>query len=119
MFLGLLDLIYGFSLAVPPAEAARSPTVRYIAELAPLPAWGALWIAIGLVLVAGAFMQRDRFAFTAAVALKVLWGATFLLGWALVGLDRGWVSAAIWLPMAVWVYIVSGWPEPEAKRGRR
>lgn len=112
LFFSLVDLLYGLSLANPPAEAKLSPTVAFIRDVAPLNAWAALWAGVGIVCLAGAFMQHDRWAFAAAVALKTLWGGTFLAGWLFAGLERGWVSAVIWLAMAAWVLIISSWPEP-------
>jgi hypothetical protein len=123
LFLALVDFVYAASLAFPQPEALRSPTVRYIADIAPLWVWGGAWAAVGAVCLAGAFARRDRWAFAAAMGIKVLWGTTYLLGWALVGLSRGWVSAVVWLGFAAFVGVVSSWPEvpvavPVAKGNR-
>lgn len=112
LFLATLDILYAGSLAHPPKEAARSSTVTFVDGVAPLWAWAALWAAVGVVCAVGAFARRDRWAFAAAMTLKVLWGTTFLLGWALLHLDRGWVSAAIFLPFAAVVLLIATWPEP-------
>lgn len=112
LFFALLDLLYSVSLFNPPAEAKLSPTLVFIGHVMPLYAWAGLWAAVGLICLVGAFLKRDRWAFTAAMGLKVLWGGTFLGGWILADLDRGWVSALIWLAMAAWVMIISSWPEP-------
>jgi hypothetical protein len=119
LFLALLDLILAFSLADPPPEAVRTPTVRFIAGVAPLWAWAILWAVAGLLCLVGAFVTRDRIAFTAAVAIKTLWGSLYLAGSLTGALDRGWVAAAVWLPMAVWIAIISGWPEPPRRRRRQ
>lgn len=112
LFFAMLDLIYGISLLFPPTEAKLSPTFLFIQRVAPLYAWASLWFGVGLVCLVGAFQFRDRWAFAAAMGLKTLWGVTFLLGWLLLDLERGYVSAIIWLAMAGWVYIISTWPEP-------
>lgn len=112
LFFAMLDIVYAVSLAFPPEEAKLSATFKFIKNVAPLAVWATLWCAIGLVCLVGAFQYRDRWAFTAAMGLKTLWGVTFLLGWILMGLERGYVSAIIWLAMAGWVYIISTWPEP-------
>lgn len=112
LFLATLDFLVAGSLLRPPAEAGQTASVRYIADLAPLPCWGALWAAVGVACLIGAFLRVDRWAYAAAMALKVLWGMTYLLGWALFGLDRAWVSAVVWLAFAAFVYVVSTWPEP-------
>lgn len=114
LFLSLLDVIYAINLAFPPEEAKLSAVFRFVQHTAPLPAWSALWLGVGIACFVGAFLRHDRWAFTAAMALKTLWGTTFLLGWLLLGLDRGYVSAIVWLALASWVYIISTWPEPDA-----
>lgn len=115
LFLFVLDELYALSLANPVAEARQSATVRFIAEVAPLWAWAATWSTVGIVCVVGAFARRDQWAFTFAMGLKVLWGGTFLLGWILAGLDRGWVSGVIWLMFAAFVIHIATWPEPTRK----
>jgi hypothetical protein len=118
LFLALVDVLYSITLFCPLPESRLSPATLFISHVAPLWAWGVLWFSTGLVLLAGAFAKRDRWAFTAAVGLKVLWGGTFLAGWMFAGLERGWVSALIWLAMARWAYRVGGWPEPGERGGR-
>jgi hypothetical protein len=111
LFLFLLDSVYALSLLQPPDEARHTSTIRYIAALMPLPVWAAVWAAVGLLCLVEAFRRCDRLAFAAAVTLKTLWGAIFFFGWLIQGLDRGWVSAVIWIAFAAFVYVVSGWPE--------
>lgn len=112
LFFAFLDVAYAGSLAIPPKGPAMSPTLQFVASLAPLPAWATLWGAVGIVCLIGAFKRRDRIAFGAAMALKVLWGLTYAGGWLLANLDRAWVGAALWLALSGWVYIISTWPEP-------
>jgi len=112
LFFSFLDFVYALSLFSPPAEAKRSLALAYIGHVLPLSTWGFLWGGVGVVLLLGAFSHRDRWAFAAGVCLKVLWGGTYLMGWLLAGLDRGWLAAAIWLALAVMLYIISDWPEP-------
>lgn len=113
IFLALLDLLYGASLWRPAPEAARSPSTWFLAQIMPLPWWGMLWLAVGVVCLAGAFARRaDRFAYACAGGLKTLWGMVFLLGWAAGVIERGWVGAVIWLAFAcVVVFIIAPWPE--------
>lgn len=112
LFLTLLDLLYGLSLLQPVPEARRSPTVAFLADVMPLSWWAVLWLAVGCGCLAGSFATADRVAFAAAAALKVLWGSMFLLGWWAGVVERGWVSAVIWLVFAVVVVRVASWPEP-------
>lgn len=112
LFFAFLDLVYAFSLANPPAEARRTASLLFVQLIAPLWAWSILWLVVGLVCLAGAFARQDRWAFAAAMFLKVLWGVTYLLGWVMFHLERGYVSAAIWLVFAGWIFVISTWPEP-------
>lgn len=112
LFFAMLDVIYAINLSFPPEEARLSASYRFVSRVAPLNVWAALWLVVGVLCLAGAFVYRDRWAFAAAMALKTLWGATFLLGWIWLNLERGYVSAIIWLAMAGWVFIISTWPEP-------
>lgn len=117
LLLGLFDEIYALSL--PSATSAGTATSRWLASIAPLSLWAALWAAVGAVLLAGAFARRDNFAFAAATALKFIWALIYLIGWAVYGVDRGWVSAAIWVMFASWVLIISTWPEQAPAPGPR
>lgn len=121
LFFATLDFVYSLSLFAPAPEHRRSSSLVFLSQIMPLWCWGTLWGVVGLVCLVGAFTTRDRWAFAAATSLKVLWGGIILLGWLLAGLERGWLSAAVWLVFAGFVYIVSGWAEPpiqaKAERG--
>lgn len=121
IFLALLDLLYGLSLWRPVAEAAQSPSTRFLASVMPLPWWAALWLAVGVTCLAGAVVRgADRVAFAAAGALKVLWGSTFLLAWMVGAMERGWVASVIWLAFAAVVSgVIAPWPEPDPRMPRR
>lgn len=118
LFLALLDLLYGLSLLRPAGDGRQSAAARFLVAVMPLPAWGALWLAVGVVCLVGAFVPADRWAFAAAAALKVLWGAMFLIGWAAGVLERGWVAATIWLVFALVVIRIASWPEPAVPRAK-
>lgn len=112
LFFALLDLVYGYSLALPSRQARQSSALAYLAHVAPLWVWAALWIIVGMLCLVGAFLRHDRWAFAAAMFIKVLVGITSLFGWWFGAIERGYVSAAIWLALAGWIYIISTWPEP-------
>lgn len=112
LFLAVLDVLFGLSLLRAAPEAQQSPTTRFLAEVAPLPWWAGLWVVVAVVCLAGAPVRRDRAAYAAAAALKVLWGSMFLVGWLAGVIDRGWVSAVIWLAFAGIVIRIASWPEP-------
>lgn len=112
LFFGLLDLVFSLSLWKPTPEAGRTQAIRFIADIAPLWLWATMWGVAGIVLLIGAFLRHDRWAFTIAVALKVLWGSVYLFGWLFAHLVRGWLSATIWLALALMLYVIADWPEP-------
>lgn len=112
LWLMLLDFVYGLSLLRPAPEASQSASIRWVAQILPLPAWGAAWSAMGVLLAVYAFRRRDAAAFAVAVTWKVVWGLLFLIGWIVGAVDRGWVAAVVWLAFAGWASLVSRWPEP-------
>jgi hypothetical protein len=112
-YLALVDVLFALSLVCPAPETAQSSSTRFLADLAPLPSWGALWFVVGVVCLVGAFVHRlDRYAFACAAGIKTLWGGVFLFGWLAGEIERGWVGAVLWLGLAVLVVILAGWPEP-------
>lgn len=117
-FFAFLDYVYGASLLLPPPELARNPAIVFVGHVLPLPVWGLLWLAVAVVLTVGMFARHDRWAFAAATGLKMLWGTIYLFGWLVFRLERGWVSAAIWLVLAAVMLRISGWPEPAPNQRR-
>lgn len=113
LFFALLDIVYAASLL----SAPTSGSYRFLASMLPLAAWASLWAAVGALCLVQAFMRTDRAAFAAASLIKVMWGVVQLLGWILADLDRGYVSAIVWLALAGFVHVIAGWAEP-ARLGR-
>lgn len=111
LFFSMLDVIYAFSLANPPAEQRQSASMRWTADVAPLWLWATVWGVVGLICFVQAWMDNDRVAFAAAIAVKVVWGGLFIAGAIAVGLERAYVGAAVWLALAAFVAIISTWPE--------
>lgn len=119
LFFGLLDTVYAFSLVNPDSETRRTRFFIWLAEIAPLWGWSLLWFATALACLIFAFLPADRIGFSAAIFLKVLWGLVCLGGWVYGGADRGYVSAAIWLSLAGFVWVLAGWPEPRGSSWTR
>lgn len=116
-FFGALDLIYAASLAQPDNLTRSAPMFRWLIEIAPLWTWSAAWGVVGAVCLWQAFCRRDRIGFSAAIAIKIVWGLVCLSAWLFGGVDRGYVSAAVWLGLAYFVGNIAGWPEPGDSRG--
>ena len=106
LFFALLDEVYAIALLT----AARPLTAFYawMNAIMPLAAWAACWAAVGLVCLVFAFAIRDTAAFMAAVAIKVGWGLPALFGWIHGAVPLGYLSAAIWLAFAAFVYLIAG-----------
>lgn len=113
LFFALLDVIYSVSLL----SAPPGGPYRFLASMLPMAVWASLWGMVGLLCAAQAFMRTDRLAFAAAALIKVVWGVVQLLGWLIGDLDRGYVSAVVWLAFSAFVAVIAGWPEP-ARLGR-
>lgn len=107
--LGVLDELY--ALSIPGVARTGTTSGLWLATVAPLSAWTIVWAVTGVVLIAGAFVKHDWWAFGVAEALKVMWASVYLSGWLAHGVTRGWASAAVWTAFAVAVLIVSTWPE--------
>lgn len=111
LFFALLDAVYAVSLLAPDRTSRRTATTLFVDSVAPLWVWGLLWAAAGVVCLAHAFRMSDRVGFAAAIAIKTVWGLLFVFA-GFAGVSRAYVGAAIFLCMAVWVAIISSWPEP-------
>jgi hypothetical protein len=112
LFFSMLDWVFAFSLLAPAGEAKRSEALMFVGHLAPLQVWAAVWAVPAVLCMWKAWVRHDQAAFAAAIAVKVLWGLLYLIGWVAAGLDRAYVAIAIWWALAAFVAIISGWPEP-------
>ncbi|MFI2216517.1 hypothetical protein ACH47B_06490 [Rhodococcus sp. NPDC019627] len=85
-------------------------------------AW--VWITVGVLCVVAVFWRRaHRAAFGFASALHVFWGLSYLAGWLLLDVPRGWVTACVYLIIAALVVVVAGireelvpWVQPSRRR---
>lgn len=111
LFLGVLDVIYAYSLAHPTAESIHSQTYMYLASIGGLNLWAILWAITGLLALFYAFRRNDAPAYTACTAIKILWAVIFFLGWLFAGVERGYLSTAIWGSFAGIIWMISSWPE--------
>lgn len=112
LFFALVDIVYAISLATLPPETSLQPAFVFLARVAPLPVWAAVWALVGVVCLGGAFAERDRVAFAFASLLKVAWGCLHLAAFVVGEIPRGYVSAVVWLAFAAFVHLIAVWPEP-------
>ncbi|MEV6633868.1 hypothetical protein AB0M54_24265 [Actinoplanes sp. NPDC051470] len=117
LFFALLDLVYCFALLNPPQPLTA--TYVWMTTLTPLWVCALCWGAVGMLCLVSAFLEQDTPAFVGAVALKIGWGLFTLFGWMADAVDRGYVSAVIWLAFAAFVYLIAGGiPAAPPRRGR-
>lgn len=109
--LALIDIAQCYRLTDPSAETLASPTNQFLATVLPLPVWGAIWGAVGVVLLVQAFMATDQYAFVAASMLKVGWAIVHAAAWVW-GVPQAWWSVVIWLVFARVVHVIAKVPEP-------
>ena len=119
LFFTLLDVIYCYGLLTAPQPLV--PFYAWMDSVMPLSVWAAGWGTVGLICLVYAFKVYDTVAFMAAVALKVAWGLLSLFGWLAGEVERGYVSAVVWLGFAAFVFLIAGGipAAPPRPMGRR
>lgn len=105
-FFVVLDFIYCYGLLTAPRPL--TDFYAWMDGVMPLSLWAALWGLVGMTCLWFMFRVYDTPAFMAAVALKVAWGMVSLWGWVSGNVERGYVSAAIWLGFAAFVFLIAG-----------
>ncbi len=116
LFFAVLDLVFCYGLLTLPRPL--TPFYEWMQELLPLWGWAACWGAVAVLCLVYAFRRHDTPAFVAAVCIKVGWGLLGFFGWLAGVVDRGYVSAAIWLAFAAFVVLVAGGIPPAAGKER-
>lgn len=105
LFFTLLDFVICYSLLTAPRPLV--PFYAWMAQIMPIDVWAACWGIVGAVCLIFAFRLYDTPAFMAAVGLKIVWGMLAFFGW-LAGVDRGYVTAVVWLGFAAFVFLIAG-----------
>jgi hypothetical protein len=106
LFFVLLDAVYCYGLLTAPRPLV--PFYAWMNHIVPLGLWAAAWGTVGAICLWYAFRLYDTPAFMAAVALKVGWGGLSFFGWIAGTVDRGYVSAVVWLGFAAFVFLIAG-----------
>lgn len=110
LFLALIDVLIAYSMT-PFAVVSKLPIYSYLSRGLPLQAWAAIWLTVGAICGVQAFARRDHFAFTIAVALKLVWATGYLAAWTVADVPRGWVGAVLWIGLGGVTAIIASWPE--------
>lgn len=72
--------------------------------------WGVAFVATGLFMFTGVARRADRYHYTAAVFLMILWSLEYF--WRSILPPYAWANGLMWLFIAIGVTLVSNWPEP-------
>jgi len=109
-----VDIIYGAALATTPADTAIWwPAASHELFRFPVPAWGLVWIAIGVVLLTGIPRRiPDGFHFGLAVALWSWWSVASVLDWVTTDSPGLWGLCAIYAGLALGLLVAAGWEDP-------
>jgi hypothetical protein len=110
-----IDYVIGWSFLDREGGAQVQTLASYRPLLAALPvtAWAWIWLSVAALCTVQALARRhDEAAYTAAIAIKVVWSFGMFLGWIVYDAPRGWLSAALWGVLAALVATIAGWPEP-------
>lgn len=116
--LGVLDLLYGATLAWPTPEQVESVRYHVITDEIPglgggwsLWIWAALWWAVAVICLCYAWHRDDDVAYACAFGLKVAWAIVNAFGFSQ-GAPDGASQVITWIAFAVAVGLMSRMPEP-------
>jgi hypothetical protein len=112
LFLAELDLVTALTLIFPTPRTLQTPIYVFLNLIAPLDIWGCLWGVTGMLCLVYAFRRDDAPGYAAAMFIKVLWAAMFLLSWAFAHVELGLLGMFVWVSFALVVGLISRWPEP-------
>ncbi len=116
LFLAMLDLVSAYRFVRPDPAVLSTPTNIYLASILPLWVWAIPWAVTGAICLVQAFAVRDRLAFAAAAALKILWAMVTTCGGFAGVIPQAYWGTTIWVALAGVVMRISGWPEPTEDR---
>lgn len=110
LLLAFLDVAIGYSV-FSAESSGRAEVYSGQADLFPLWVWAVAWWGTAVILAFSAFRRHDAVGFGLASGIKLVWALSFAVGFFFHAQDRAWISAVTWLAIAIWLQIVSAWPE--------
>lgn len=114
---GVITTLYGYGLLIAPLRDYRG--LCLLLKAMPMQAWGAAWMAAGIVALVCAWLppRRDWPGFLAVWAITATWAMSFLVSWWPLGeYSRGWVACLIFGAFGAVCLIAIGWEEPPRAR---
>lgn len=105
---GTVNILLGVAFTLP---SQPSSSIRFLLDIGvPMTAWGAVWVASGVVGIGFAFARppgADRWGFVALAAALASGTGVYTMSWVL-GYGRGWLLASVFAALTGAVAIVSG-----------
>lgn len=108
LVLAAIDVLFGAVLVYPPVEQLHSSAYLWRDHIMPTQVWGMIWIAVGVIVGANAFVRQDRVGYGFAIAIKIAWAFLALISAISGAVPGAWASVIVWGLAAVWVIIDSG-----------
>lgn len=111
---GTVYVLVGISYVAAEANASRESALRLALDWMPLPAWGVVWIIVGLLAILSSRWPpaSETWGYTSMTGLAAGWSAFYLLGIAL-GSDLQNVSGVlVWGLVAFMWWAISGLVNP-------
>lgn len=108
---GLLAIVRGLAY-LPTADPPATNQLMPIESWAPISVWAALWMTVGVILLAAIFIRRlSIVGMPALTGLLTTWGTAYVVAWAALGFSRAWVTGSLFLMAAVWSGVLSAYSE--------
>jgi hypothetical protein len=113
LFFALVGGVYSIALATAPQPLPEAYV--WADRVLPLPAWAAIWGITGAACLVCAFLKHDHTAFVVFAFVSAWWGLLSLTGWLWGGVERGFLNAAIFIPLAGLMYVLAAGLKPKAR----
>lgn len=94
------------------AEAASSPTLAYLASIAPLGVMAVPWAVCAVLCIVQAFTITDWHAFALAAGLLVAWAVLYLAGGLQGVIPEAYWACIVQITVAALILRLSRWPDP-------
>lgn len=113
LLIGAVWILNGLALATEPPPLHQQGQELIVELLAPLPAWGWVFVVGGILSIIYAFRKRRDFpGYIGAIIPCVFWGSVEIVSFFLGLYNRGLIASFVWVLVTCLVLLVSGWAEP-------
>lgn len=112
---GTVYVLVGVSYIAAEANASRESALRLALDWMPLPAWGCIWILVGLLAILSSRWPpaSETWGYTAMTGLAAGWASFYLLGIPLGSDAQNFSGVLVWGLVAFMWWAISGLVNPE------